>query len=52
MKQSIKIYRNINGVKFEQLTSNPELFAELKNECKAEGKKFRIVKGEFLKEVK
>lgn len=52
MKQSINIYRTINGVRFEQMTSNPSLFEELKKECKVEGKKFRIVKGEFLKEIK
>lgn len=51
MKQSSKIYRNIKGVRFEQLTSNPELFKDLKKECKSKGKKFRIVNGEFLTEV-
>ena len=54
MKHSSKIYRNIKGVRFEQLTSNPELFAELRAEAKALGLKCRLInKGtELVREVK
>lgn len=54
MKQSVKIYRNIKGVRFEQLTSNPELFAELKKEAKALGLKCRLINNgtELIREVK
>lgn len=48
MKQSVKIYRNIKGVKFKHLTSNPNLFSELKKEAKEQGLRCRVINGEEL----
>lgn len=51
-KKGINIYRTINGIRFEQITSDPAIFDILKSECKLENKKYRIINGEFLKEKK
>ena len=54
MKHSSKIYRNIKGVRYEQLTHNPDLFAELIAESKAMGLKYRMINNgtELIREVK
>ena len=52
LKQSSNIYRIINGITYIQETSNPALFDECIKECKNNGLNYRIVKGEFLREVK
>ena len=54
MKQSIKIYRNIKGVRFEQLTSNPLSFEQLIEESKSLNLKYRMINNgtELIREVK
>lgn len=52
MKQSIKMYRNIKGVYYQQWTFDSSLFDECKKECKELGLKYRIINGEFFREVK
>lgn len=51
-KKSDLIYRNIKGIKYEHITSDPSEFERLKLECKANSKKYRIIKKEeFLIQV-
>ena len=52
LKKSENIYRNMNGVKYQHITSDPSEFERLKLECKVNKKKYRILKKEeFLIQV-
>ena len=55
LKQSYYQYRNIKGkhYKFHTIDCGESgTFAEAKAECKQEGISFRIIDGQFYKEVK
>lgn len=52
LKQSINMFRNIKGVRYENYTWDTSLFDALKMECKKEGLRFRIINDEFFREVK
>jgi len=51
LKKSSKMYRNINGVRYEHYTSDLLEFAQAKIACKKKSVKFRIINGEFFKQV-
>lgn len=52
LKQSIKQYRNKNGVRFEHYASDPSEFKELRAELKILGFRSIIVDGQLYKQVK
>lgn len=52
LKQSIKQYRNKNGIRFEHFTSNPAEFEAVRKECKLFKIKCRIIEGQLYKEIK
>lgn len=52
VKASSDMYRNIKGIHFIQLTSNPLEFENAKAEAKAKGLKTRMIQGElFIEKV-
>ncbi len=48
LKHSSKMYRNIKGRRYEQYTSNPDLFQHCKEAAKNLGLKTKIIKGELF----
>jgi len=52
VKDSCYMYRNIKGVRYEQLTADTSQFVKEKLEAKAKGLKTRIIVGELFVEVK
>jgi hypothetical protein len=52
VKDSISQYRNINGKHYECLTCDNTIFEQLKSEAKQLGVGYRIIKGEFYREVR
>lgn len=54
LKQSINQYRNIKGKYFEFWTANGGIddFREEKEKAKKDGVSFRVIDGQFYREVK
>lgn len=52
VKQSIKQYRNRNGVRFEHYASDPSEFKSLREKLKVLGFRSIIVDGQLYKQVK
>jgi len=52
LKDSCNQYRNINGIHYEQWTSDNTIFEEEKRKAKELGLKTRIIKRELYREVK
>ena len=52
LKQSIKQYRNKNGVRFEHYASDPSEFKELRYKLKNLGFRSIICDGQLYKQVK
>ena len=52
LKQSIKQYRNKNGVRFEHYASDPSEFKTIRAELKVLGIRSIIVDGQLYKQVK
>jgi hypothetical protein len=49
MKQSNDQYRNLCGKRYECIEHNAEWFEALKAQCKAEGRNYRIIDGQFYR---
>lgn len=52
VKDSCNQYRNIKGKHYICMTSDPNLFEEVRREAKEKGLSTRIIKGEIYLEVK
>lgn len=52
VKSSSDTYRNINGIHFRHLTSDPSLFEEEKVKAKNNGLRTKIINGELFIEKK
>jgi len=51
VKDSSQQYRNIEGIFYKCVASDPQTFEQVKKEAKKKGLECRIIKGELYKEI-